>query len=45
LGPQSFFLLVEELVMRDQMTDVTLACGDGSSQQVCYGYKMQIRFT
>jgi len=25
---QSFFLLVEELVLREQLTDVTLACGD-----------------
>ena len=32
---QSFFLLVEELVMREQLTDVTLACGDATNHQVC----------
>ena len=29
----SFFLLVEELVMRDQLTDVTLACASSSTDQ------------
>ena len=31
---QSFFILVEELVQLEQLTDVTLACGDGTSNQV-----------
>ena len=30
---QSFFLLVEELVLRDQLTDVTLACGAPDTDQ------------
>lgn len=39
---QSFFLLVEELVMRDQMTDVTLACGDGSSHQLLSAHGLML---
>ena len=31
---QSFFILVEELVQLEQLTDVTLACGDGTNHQV-----------
>ena len=33
---QSFFILVEELVQLEQLTDVTLACGDGTNHQVDY---------
>jgi len=39
---QSFFLLVEELVVREQLTDVTLACGDGESQQLLPAHSLML---
>jgi hypothetical protein len=39
---QSFFLLVEELVMREQLTDVTLACGDATSHQLLSAHSLML---
>ena len=39
---QSFFLLVEELVMREQLTDVTLACGGGEDQQLLSAHSLML---
>jgi len=39
---QSFFLLVEELVMREQLTDVTLACGSGEDQQLLSAHSLML---
>lgn len=39
---QSFFLLVEELVMREQLTDVTLACGDANSHQLLSAHSLML---
>ena len=39
---QSFFLLVEELVMREQLTDVTLACGGGEEQQLLSAHSLML---
>ena len=38
----SFFLLVEELVMREQLTDVTLACGGGEDQQLLSAHSLML---
>jgi len=39
---QSFFLLVEELVMREQLTDVTLACGDATNHQLLSAHSLML---
>jgi len=39
---QSFFLLVEELVMREQLTDVTLACGHNEEQQLLSAHSLML---
>ena len=41
---QSFFLLVEELVMREQLTDVTLACGGNTEadQQLLSAHSLML---
>jgi len=39
---QSFFLLVEELVMREQLTDVTLACGHNEDQQLLSAHSLML---
>ena len=39
---QSFFLLVEELVMREQLTDVTLACGPAEDQQLLSAHSLML---
>jgi len=39
---QSFFLLVEELVMREQLTDVTLACGDALNHQLLSAHSLML---
>jgi len=39
---QSFFLLVEELVMREQLTDVTLACGHNDDQQLLSAHSLML---
>lgn len=40
---QSFFLLVEELVVREQLTDVTLACGgEGQSYQLLPAHSLML---
>jgi len=39
---QSFFILVEELVQLEQLTDVTLACGDGTSNQLLSAHSLML---
>ena len=39
---QSFFLLVEELVMREQLTDVTLACGPAGEQHLLSAHSLML---
>jgi len=39
---QSFFLLVEELVMREQLTDVTLACGHNEEHQLLSAHSLML---
>jgi len=39
---QSFFLLVEELVLREQLTDVTLACGDANNHQLLSAHSLML---
>jgi len=39
---QSFFILVEELVQLEQLTDVTLACGDGTNHQLLSAHSLML---